>query len=135
MFLYKSSNNHGQEPDLGGLASCGVLAVHKFHGCLHPCTYHGQQKLCTRLFWFLILPKMNNSVQYFLCPHQGLTNFFIFRCLRIQMTISLQNLTLASIKDFDKFVTTLNSPNLNSQRAGFSMSLKLINNEIVFSPK
>ena len=51
------------------------------------------------------------------------------------MTISLQNLTLASIKDFDKFVTTLNSPNLNSQRAGFSMSLKLINNEIVFSPK
>ena len=87
------------------------------------------------LFWFLILPKMNNSVQYLLCPHQGLINFFIFRCLRIQMTISLQNLTLASIKDFDKFVTTLNSPNLNSQRAGFSMSLKLINNEIVFSPK
>ena len=81
------------------------------------------------------LTSVLNSVQYFLYPHQGLINFFIFRCLRIQMTISLQNLTLASIKDFDKFVTTLNSPNHNSQRAGFSMSLKLINNEIVFSPK
>ena len=57
------------------------------------------------------------------------------RCLSVQMTLSLQNLTLASMKDFDKFVSSLNSSNINSQRAGFAMSLKLINNQIVFSPR
>ena len=66
-------------------------------------------------------------------PEARMSSFL--RCLSVQMTLSLQNLTLASMKDFDKFVSSLNNSNISSQRAGFAMTLKLINNQIVFSPR
>ena len=48
------------------------------------------------------------------------------------MTLAIQNLTLSSMKDFDKFITECNKK--KEQRAGFVMTLKLINNQIVFQP-
>ena len=38
------------------------------------------------------------------------------------------------MKDFDKFITDCNKKNATNVRAGFVMTLKLINNQIVFSP-
>ena len=57
-----------------------------------------------------------------------------FKCLAVQMTLQIQQMTLCSMKDFDKFVLSLNSKDVDSQRSGFAMTLKLINNKIVFTP-
>ena len=65
-------------------------------------------------------------------PEQKKESFF--RSLGVQMTLQIQNLTLASMKDFDKYVSGLNDPDKDSIRSGFVMTLKIINNQIVFQP-
>ena len=64
-------------------------------------------------------------------PPDGRKESFL-RGLSVQMTLAIQNLTLSSMKDFDKFITECNKK--TEQRAGFVMTLKLINNQIVFTP-
>jgi dynein heavy chain len=56
------------------------------------------------------------------------------RGLSVQMTLSIQSLTLVSMKDFDMFISSLNKKDIASQRAGFVQTLKIINNQIMFSP-
>ena len=68
-------------------------------------------------------------------PQPETRNYASFlRCLSVQMTLYVQQMTLGSMNDFDLFILSLNAEDTHNQRAGFVMTLKLISNQIVFNP-
>jgi hypothetical protein len=56
------------------------------------------------------------------------------RALSVQMTNHIQSMTLESMQDFHKFIVHLNDEKVEKQRAGFALSLKIVNGKIAFYP-